>query len=221
MTELEPVSVSEAARYMGVKGEPDENIRRLIEKADSMARRMCSPKYVYRVSGVEVLDSGVWLPECGIVLTGNDIRTHLEGCGKAVVFAATLSAEADKLIRRAEVTDMADALAMDCVCSALIEQVCNKAEEEIFRQMTVSYRTWRFSPGYGDLPISVQDELVRALNAQRRIGLTVTPENIMIPSKSVTAVIGISENPVREKTDKCELCNMRGKCAFSAQCKKE
>ena len=218
---LESVSVSETARYMAVKGEPDEIVRSLIEKADSAVRKSIAPKYVYRVSGVEVLSEGIRLSDCGIFLPGDDIKKHLEGCGKAVVFAATLSAEADKLIRRAEVTDMAEALAMDCVCSSLIEQFCDKAEEEIFREVNAAYRTWRFSPGYGDLPISVQEELVRVLNAQRRIGLTVTPENIMIPSKSVTAVIGISEEPVRERSGKCEFCNMRGKCAFSAQCKEE
>jgi len=221
MITLENVSVSETARYMGVKGEPDENVIRLIEKADSAARKAVAPKYVYRVSGVEILSDGVKLSDCGIFLSGDDIKKHFERCGKAVVFAATLSAEADKLIRRAEVTDMAEALAMDCVCSSLIEQFCDKAEEEIFREVKAAYRTWRFSPGYGDLPISVQDELVRALNAQRRIGLTVTPENILIPSKSVTAVIGISEVPVHERSGKCEFCNMRGMCAFSAQFKEE
>ena len=214
----EPVSIRETARYMGVKGDPDGNVRRLIEKADVTARNRIIPKYVYRVSSVEILSDGIRLAGCGVNLPGNDIKEHLEGCEKAVVFAATLSAEADKLIRMAEVSDMAEALAMDCVCSALIEQICDKAEEEIFRDVTAAYRTWRFSPGYGDLPISVQQELLNALNAQKRIGLTVTPESIMIPSKSVTAVIGISENPVRERTGKCEFCNMRGKCAFSAQC---
>ncbi len=217
----EPVSVSEAARYMGVKGEPDGNIRRLIEEADIAARRTIIPKYVYRVSSVEAFSNGIRLPDCGVFLPGDDIKKHLEGCGKAVVFAATLSAEADKLIRKAEVSDMAEALAMDCVCSSLIEQFCDKAEEKIFRELKAAYRTWRFSPGYGDLPLSVQEELLIALNAQRRIGLTVTPENILIPSKSVTAVIGISEEPVHERTGKCEFCNMRGMCAFSAQCKEE
>lgn len=217
---LDPVSVSEAARYMGVKGEPDETVRHLIEKADKKARMTITPKYVYRVSDVEFSDRGVRLKNPGLVLHGNDIRSHLEGCGKAVVFAATLSAEADKLIRQAEVTDMAEALAMDCVCSALIEQVCNKAEDEIFQEIKASYRTWRFSPGYGDLPISIQDELLKVLNAQRRIGLTVTNENIMLPSKSVSAIIGVSEQPVAVRSDKCEFCNMRGKCGFSSHCKR-
>lgn len=214
----EPVSICETARYMGIKGEPVGNIRRLIEKADITVRSRIIPKYVYRVSTVEALSNGIRLADCGVFLAGKDIVGHLEGCGKAVIFAATLSAEADKLIRTAEISDMAEALAMDCVCSALIEQICDKAEEEIFGEITATYRTWRFSPGYGDLPLSVQEELLIALNTQRRIGLTVTPENIMIPSKSVTAVIGISENPVRERTGKCEFCNMSGRCDFSEGC---
>ncbi len=221
MISLEPVSVSEAARYMGVKGEPDDTVRKLIGQADETARKNIAPKYVYRVSSTEPFGNGVRLAELGLILTGSDIKKHLSGCGKAVVFAATLSSQADKLIRQAGVSDVADALAMDCVCSALIEQVCDKAEEEIFREVKAAYRTWRFSPGYGDLPIDLQEDLLKALNAQRRIGLTVTAENIMMPSKSVTAVIGISDIPVADKPHKCEVCNMRGKCSFSAGCQKE
>ncbi len=220
MIRLNPVSISEAARYMGVKGEPDDAVRKLIERADEIARKNIVPKYVYRISEAELLDSGVMLVNLGLLLTGNDIKKHLSGCRKAVVFAATLSSQADKLIRQAGVTDVADALAMDCVCSALIEQVCDKAEEEIFGVVKVAYRTWRFSPGYGDLPITLQEDLLKALNAQRRIGLTVTSENIMVPSKSVTAIIGISDVPVKDKPGKCELCNMRGKCSFSVECRK-
>lgn len=218
MIRLEPVSVSEAARYMGVKGEPDEAVCRLIEKADEAAGKSIVPKFVYRVSEIEITGDDVVLKAFGFKLTGNDIKKHLSGCGKAVIFAATLSFEADKLIRTAEVTDMAEALAMDCVCSALVEQVCDKVEKEIFSEVKAAYRTWRFSPGYGDLPISLQEDFLKALNAQRRIGLTVTPENIMMPSKSVTAVIGISESPVGNMPSRCEFCNMRGKCSFSAQC---
>ncbi len=218
MISLKPVSVSEAARYMGVNGEPDDAVRKLIERADETARKKVVPKYVYRISETELLDNGVRLVNLGLILTGNDIKKHLSGCGKAVVFAATLSSQADKLIRQAGVTDVADALAMDCVCSALIEQVCDKAENEIFKEVKAAYRTWRFSPGYGDLSINLQEDLLKALNAQRRIGLTVTAENIMMPLKSVTAVIGISDIPVRNKPAKCELCNMRGKCSFSAEC---
>ena len=215
MIALSPVSKSEAARYMGVKGAPDENISAILDRCEEEVRKKLRPNYVYREAQVEFTSEGVQLSDMTVPLTGEDIRRHLQGCTRAVVFAATVSGEADKLIRQAEVRNMAEALAMDCLCSAAIEQVCNKAEEEIFSKVSAPYRTWRFSPGYGDLPISVQKPLLTMLNAQRRIGLTVTESCLLIPSKSVTAIIGISEKPLHlNGKSGCDSCNMVDRCLY-------
>lgn len=216
MIKLDPVSVDEAARYMGVRGVPDAATAELIKQCELVVREKVRPAYVYREVSVVPEESGVFLPEVELRLPGNDIIRHLDGCSRAVIMAATVSAEADKLIRQAAVTNMAESLAYDCLCSAAVEQVCEKAEKEIFSGDTVRYRTWRFSPGYGDLPISVQGDFLRALNAQRRIGLTVTDSCLLLPSKSVTAIIGISEEPPAHQSGSgCDICNMRDRCAFS------
>ena len=158
----------------------------------------------------------VYLAEAGLLLTGADISRHLTGCGRVILLAATLSAAADRLIRQAQVYGMADALVVDALCVAAIEQACDAAEAEIFAAAHAPYRTWRFSPGYGDLPITLQSGILHALNAQRRIGLTVTPSSLLIPSKSVTAIIGISDSPTTQIGKQgCASCNMRGRCAFS------
>lgn len=70
---------------------------------------------------------------------------------------------------------------MDALASAGIEQVCNRAEECFREQLPEVYFTWRFSPGYGDLPLALQPEILQLLDAQKRLGLTVTPEHILIP----------------------------------------
>ena len=214
--ELLPVSKSEAARYMGVKGKPDSTIEALLDRAEKQVRQLVRPKYVYLETSVEFTDEGVVLGAVDEPFTGNDIRRHMKGCTRAVLLAATLSQEADKLIRQAAVNDMAGSLALDCICSAAVEQVCNRAEEEIFSSRQGIYRTWRFSPGYGDLPISLQQSILLALNAQRRIGLTVTDSCLLIPSKSVTAVIGISEAPVERGGHGCAVCSMKESCAYRA-----
>ena len=211
---LDPVSLSEAARYMGVRGEADEKIHSLLKRAESLVIDNLSPKYVYRETSVDVSEDCVRLGCMDTPLTGNDIRAHLSGCDKAVLLAVTLSPEADKLIRRYSVTDMAFSLALDCVCSAAVEQVCDRAEEEIFSRISAPYRTWRFSPGYGDLPLGIQGDFLRALNAQRRIGLTATENSLLIPSKSVTAVIGLSDKPLNKGGKGCGICNMRESCAY-------
>ena len=213
--ELRPISKAEAARYMGVKGEPAGAVAELLDRAEQLVRKSVRPKYVYIMTDVEFTHGGVRLGGVVPLFTGKSITNHLKGCTRAILLAATLSAEADKLIRQAAVTDMAESLAIDCLCSAAIEQVCNTAEEEIFSRIDAPYRTWRFSPGYGDLPITLQRDILLALNAQRRIGLTVTESMLMIPSKSVTAIIGISDSPIERGESGCAACTMRDRCAFA------
>ena len=212
--ELSRISKEEAARYMGVKGEPDEAVMELLDRAERLVREKVRPKYVYLETDVSFTDDGVVLGAMSEPLTGEDIKRHLQGCNRAVMLAATLSQEADKLIRQAAVTNMAESLAIDCICSAAIEQVCDRAEEEIFAEHPAPYRTWLFSAGYGDLPITLQRGFILALNAQRRIGLTVTDSSLLIPSKSVTAIIGISDVPVKRGGKGCAVCSMRESCEY-------
>lgn len=222
MIRLDTISKAEAARYMGVRGVPDEKTAEILDKYEPIVRECLRPAFVYRETAVNIAEDGVHFDGISSVFTGNDIKKHLAGCERAVLLAATVSAEADKLIRQTSVVGMAEALAVDCLCSSAIEQVCDKAEEEIFGANPVKFRTWRFSPGYGDLPINLQKDLIIALNAYRRIGLTVTESCLLIPSKSVTAIVGISDNPINKGKKGCDVCNMRETCGirFNGGCSK-
>lgn len=214
MIHPESISKAEAARYMGVKGATPDAVAELLERLEPIVRAAIRPCYVYRETTVVHDEQGVRLGCMSVPLTGKSAAEHLKGCDKAIILAATLSAEADKLIRRLAVSDMAESLAADSLCSAAIEAVCDLAEEEIFSRINAPYRTWRFSPGYGDMPLELQKDLLDALNAQRRIGLTVTESSLLVPVKSVTAIIGISDAPVAEKGKGCRICSMRESCAF-------
>jgi len=214
---LEPIAKSEAARYMGISGDLDPQIQKILDKAEETARNELIPNYVYRESALEFRTDGVYISGMSSPLTGKDIVNHLRDCTRAVLLAATLTASADKLIRQARIEGMAEALAMDCICSAAIEQVCDRAETEIFYYVNAPFRTWRFSPGYGDLPITAQSDILKFLNAHRRIGLTVTPESLLIPSKSVTAIIGISDSRLMKNPRGCSVCSIRDTCAFTGK----
>lgn len=199
---------------MGVRGVPDVQTAELLDKYEPIVRSSLRPAYVYREAVTDLRSDGVYLSGLGVPLIGNSIRELLADCRRAIVMAATVSAEADRLISRVSVSDMAGALAVDCLCSAAIEQVCDLAEEEIFSQTTAENRTMRFSPGYGDLPIDIQEELLRYLNAQRRIGLTCGESRMLMPTKSVTAIIGISDAPMQKQKSKCDTCSMRESCSL-------
>ena len=86
---------------------------------------------------------------------------------------------------------MADALILDACAGAAIENVCDNLCADIAAAVAPMYLTDRFSPGYGDLPLAQQFELCRVLDVSRRIGVTLSDGGLMIPQKSVTAVMGI------------------------------
>ena len=95
-----------------------------------------------------------------------------------------------------------------------MEQGCGQAEREIAARFPEAYLTDRFSPGYGDLPLDLQPALCAALDAQRRLGLTVTDSLLLNPVKSVTAVIGLSPTPQPARIRGCGYCNFRENCQF-------
>jgi cobalamin-dependent methionine synthase I len=83
---------------------------------------------------------------------------------------------------------MSEGFVYDAIASAMVENLTDLAEE-----MTVSGRehTGRFSPGYGDMPLEIQEELLSLLEGSRLLGITLTDSGLMSPSKSVTALIGL------------------------------
>ena len=73
---------------------------------------------------------------------------------------------------------------------------------------------FRYSPGYGDLPLSVQNDLLDCLDAPRRVGLCATASHILTPRKSVTALLGVSERPIQPSSRSCLGCPGYNSCQY-------
>lgn len=185
---------------LGVKGAADERLQNNLKEAEILLLQAAKPQAVY----------GIRRPDA-FPLEGNAIKKHLAGCREMAVMAATLGAGVDRLIRAAQVRDMAQAVILDCGASVLIEQICDAFEEKI-RGETDGFLTGRYSPGYGDLPIETQKFLLQSIDGPRKIGLTATKDSILTPRKSVTAVLGISDRPVKGYLATCEECVLREEC---------
>lgn len=213
MLSLTPINRDEVLRYMGFKGNtPDKAFMRRIDALEEVLITSARPAFTWRCFDIE--RTGGMLSAGGIELSGSSIAEHFDGCNRAIFMAATASAETDLLISRAEARDIIDALILDALGSAAAEQVCAMAEAEIHSMLPGFYMTWRFSPGYGDFPIDTQKNIADVLSVQKRIGVTVTDSCLLLPRKSVTAVIGVSDSPVSRKKMDCELCTMKNKCNF-------
>lgn len=152
--------------------------------------------------------------ELASLLTGKDIEKHLISCHHCLLLAATLGLQIDTLIRRISVSDMNEALIMDAIASVYIEAVMEKFETEVREEYVQRgrYITSRFSPGYGDFPMMVQNEFLHLLDAGRMIGLHATPTHILIPRKSITAVCGVSTQFVTGSLTGCDNCRLNAAC---------
>lgn len=212
--ELEKINRDEAFRYMGQRGEPSAELVGLATLTDECEARLLKaidPKLIYAVFDIE-RGENISVRGTHLKLGGESIRGHLEGCGKCALMAVTLGAGVDRVIREFGSGAIEKAFVADALASAAVEQVCDLAEEEIKSRLEGAYFTRRFSPGYGDLPLDIQRDFLDVLNAQKRIGLTVTDSLILIPRKSVTAIIGISNQELSPKTRGCSTCLIREKC---------
>lgn len=206
----------EVLRYLGCPGTEDPATLALVEGCSARLLAAARPKWTYRVFDLAVQTDGVRL-DCGLLLPGRDPAAHLRGCSRAALLAATLSAPVDALLRRAQAEDLAAAVALDCCATAAVEAVCDLAEAEIRVRFPGCSFPFRFSPGYGDLPIELQDPILRLLDAPRRVGLCATDRHILTPRKSVTAVLGISDGEISPQKRGCASCTFRDRCKF--QCK--
>ena len=217
MTALTSVDRKQAFRYMGLHGEPDSTMLKAADICEKKLLSAIQPRYTYQVCPLTFAPEGVICEGTELILSGSDILRHLEGCSHAVLFCATLSAGADTAIRIAGTQDVLEGMMTDAFASALTEQLCDAAEQEILSRFPDKYATWRFSPGYGDLPLETQGDFLRALNAEKRLGVTLSPGGLCIPTKTVTAVIGLSSQPVSKGKRGCAVCNMRTDCPYRAK----
>ena len=205
MIALKPLDRREVLRYLGgAKTAPNEQMNALMDSCEAELLRTARPKYLYQI---------IDLP-CEELTVGNDIRRHLSGCSRAALLCATLGAEVDRLIRVAQVSDMARAVVLDSMASAAIEQVCAQADALIAAQFPKCFLTFRFSPGYGDYPIGLQKNFLRLLDAPRKIGLSVSESCLLVPAKSVTAIAGLSDRPVEQRRRGCAVCSLRKTCQY-------
>jgi len=118
---------------------------------------------------------------------------HLEGCDEILLFACTAGAETDRRIARAKLTSPARGLLMHAIGAQQVEGACDLLCRRLAERFPDRQLTERYSPGYGDLPLVLQREVISALNCERTIGVTLLDSLLMQPSKSVTAIIGMKE----------------------------
>jgi hypothetical protein len=206
------VSPAAVARYLGMgrtapQEETAELIARCIRDVQSAARcRACWTEVPVRTEAAESDFGALRIP-------GASLAKNLAGCSRAILFAATIGAEPDAQRRRAAVTHPSRAAVLDAAGTAAVEAFCDVLCGRWRQTHPTLFLRPRFSPGYGDVPLAVQRELLPFLDSGRRAGICLTDALLMVPQKSVSAVVGLGEKGCTAGVHDCALCS-RTDCAF-------
>lgn len=207
---MDDVNRAEIYRYLGIKGsqEPDPMTRELVEDCLGELEKSVNCRSFCRSFPLSIL------PDSELDFTCFKVRSkalsrNLKDCHEVILFAATLGAGVDLLLRRYNRISMSRAVVMQACAAARIEKYCNEINDKLKARAADEglYLRPRFSPGYGDLPISCQPDFCRVLEAEKTVGITLTESFLMIPSKSVTAVIGVSHKRAGCVMEGCEACS--------------
>lgn len=201
--------------YLGYRGQPmSDALLNQIQGCIELVMDAVKVRFVCDEFTLQRTPKGITLQNTALVLTGADITRLLEHSDRCFLIAATIGGEVDRLISRRQSTNMAEAVLMDAIATAAIEALCDEIEAKLREQVEQQglMLTWRFSCGYGDLPLDLQPTFLTVLNASRRAGITCTASHLMVPTKSVTAVMGISRVDVRKITQSCRDCPYRESC---------
>lgn len=226
-SERPEIAREEVLRYLGHHGQDVEpELETRIAAAMARARETLRPRGVWAILPVDATGTDALGKPCirlegtTLELRGTDAFRHLKDARAAGIMAVTLGMPCERELRRLSMVDPLEATLFDAACSAYVEAAVDEVEARVracaARDGLVG--NWRFSPGYGDCPLDTQPAFLATLNAGRRIGLSATATNLLMPTKSVTAFLGLFDGEVRAADSRptCAGCALGGACAFRA-----
>ncbi len=177
-----------ALRFMGCKDFSGDTVS-IYDRCLEEYKKVALFKAVYRKTSVTFYGEKGIRFDFGEIESA-DLRKNLEGCRSAFIFAATSGSAVDRLIMKETRLSAAYGMVTDCIASSGIEAFCDKINDELKEGRSLKPR---YSPGYGDVSLTCQNDILSFVDAYRKIGLTLTETYLMTPIKSVTAIVGIME----------------------------
>ncbi|MBQ7718715.1 MAG: hypothetical protein IJT38_05390 [Clostridia bacterium] len=164
-----------ALAFMKVTKKPDEFLTESLELGYEELLKAADFRHIFALSDDDKS-----------ILPGKSVQKHMANHTQFYYFAATLGQSVDVLIKKTQLSSMSRAVVIDALAGAMLDDYCDKVCGEAMPDTA----TKRFSPGYGDMPLSFQDTLLAKCRGEK-LGIKVLPSKLLIPSKSITAVIGV------------------------------
>jgi len=200
----------------GDNSERGAAIAKSLDDSLAKARSLSKPKYIRTVKKITAAGEGFIEIEGGIRFSVGAISRSLKDARHLVIYLATIG---DKIERIAgEMTSGTEPLQgylLDRLGSFAVESLAEAVEKNIRKDYSILRKSVsrRYSPGYCDWPIEEQRLLARVLDFSK-IGVTLNESCMMVPKKSISAIVAIASKGVfNESGSACEICERRD-CSY-------
>ena len=185
------VDLEETRRYAGLANSAafPEN---LLKEACAQAKLLIKPKAVWNIYPYDTSEHAILGPAT-LRLTEESIVNRLSGAVEVAVMAVTIGARLEEEVsNQFSQGAYTGAILLDAAGTAATEQACDQVNALITQHAArMGYVTGkRFSPGYGGWDVRVQPEILDLAQASL-VDIGVTASMMLVPRKSVSAVIGI------------------------------
>jgi len=191
----------EVTRYLGLKGGRELDVRwaERVEEVVAEAEELLTPAFSWRTYPVVQVGEGeITLAGTDLTVSGPRMVRRLAGaehltalavtCGPALEEAAAVAFARGEYARGA-ILDAAGSAAAEALADEVNDSVAAEARARGYCLLP------RVSPGYADWDLAVQPRLLEAAGAEG-LGISLSAALLLIPRKSVTAVIAWMKAPV-------------------------
>ncbi len=201
------IDKKEILRYMGHRGAPSKETDCLIDSLIGQVCQKAAPRGSFVLKKLEKEHETIRIGSMNIA--SKNLAKNLDGCEAVIIFSITCGAQIDRLIASKSSSEPSKALTISAIattlCEAYADSLCGELKSYFAKKML--YMRPRFSPGYGDFPLEFQRDIVTGTDAAKRCSITLTDSLMLVPSKSVTGIIGIGKELTHCPPSGCEACS--------------
>jgi hypothetical protein len=188
---------------------------KVADKALEEGYPLLEPKVLYEKLAVESFKHETLKLSNGGSLRGQLVAEHLAPAEEVIIVLSTVGFSLEEQSVELVKTDPVAGLALEGVGSAGVEALtnaaCNFFEEKALERGKKT--TIPLSPGMTGWPVEQGQPEIFSLIDSQSINITLTPNHLMLPRKSLSMVIGIGEN-IRTDGTTCDYCSMKETCRY-------
>lgn len=190
--------------YLMILGEADNETNKLIGECIEEVKELSLFKYIYKE--VNLTHSPLMISEIEMALESDDLNLYFNDCHSALLVGCTLGSEVDRKLRYYQYDNLAKAVVFDAVCNAYLEEMADAYEDTL----DLPQRTFRFCPGYGDIPLEYNVPISSYLNIEKNLFVHINQAGLFVPLKTMVGIIGIGKEVKKTclscmKLDTCQL----------------